>query len=104
MAMTITNGIANIKAFIARDVSYATYLSGGSWYKTKIKDVRQLSGDRVGIYVELGKDTPSTINGIRIYSQDGRIWSESTDLNLQKTKLVQGFLYRFTIHVVQEAE
>lgn len=104
MAMTIKNGIANIKAFIARDVSYATFLSGGSWKKTTIKDIRQLSGDRVGIYVQFGKDAPNTINGIRLYGQDGKIWAESTDLNLTKTKSAQGFLYRFTIHVVQEAE
>ena len=104
MAMTITNGINNIKAFIGRDVAYATYLSGGTWRRTDVKDVRMLSGDRVGIYVEFGKDSPAPINGIRLYGQDGLVWAESLDLNLQKTKTVQGFLYRFTIHVVQEAE
>lgn len=102
--ITIKNGIDRIKSFIARDLAYATYLSGGTWTKTQISDIRQLSGDRVGIYVNLGKDTPSTITGIRLYGQDGKVWAESTDLKLTKTKTVQGFLYRLTIHVTQAEE
>lgn len=102
--VTIKNGIQNIKDFICRDVKDAAYLSGGTWTRCKILDVRQLSNDRIGIYIEFGKNTPSKITGVRIYGRDGLIWAESTDLELAKSRSVQGFLYRFTIHIVQEDE
>lgn len=104
MSMVIKQGMANIKAFIARDLAYATYYANGTWTKTKIREVRQMSGDRVGIYLEFGKDSPNRITGIRLYGQDGLVWAENTSLNLQKTKFLQGFLYRYVIHIVQEPE
>lgn len=104
--VNITNGITRIKDFIKRDVSYVTYYSGGSWHRLDAQDldIKLLSDNRIGFYVEFGSDAPSGITGIRFYGRDGLIWAEAGGINLVKERAAQGFLYLFTIRIVQENE
>jgi len=102
--MTITNGLTNIKNFIARDIAYATYRSSGSWSRVSIHDIKTLSDGRLGIYVFFGEDCPDTITGIRLYDNSGTMWAENTDITLNKASYPAGIMYRFTIRIVQEEE
>lgn len=102
--MTITNGLADIKAFIQRDVVYATYQSGGTWHRHDLHEIKILPDGRIGIYVMFGLDDPNSITGIRLYNSAGQIWAEDTQVKINKGNYPEGILYRFTIRLVQESE
>ncbi len=102
--MTISNGLTNIKNFIARDIAYATYRSGSSWTQISIHDIKILSDGRLGIYIFFDENCPDTITGIRLYDNDGTIWAQNTDITLTKESYPAGIMYWFTIRIVQEED
>lgn len=102
--MTISNGLTNIKEFIKRDLAYAMYQSSGSWARVPVHDVKILPDGRLGIYVFFDENCPNTITGIRLYDNDGKIWSQNTSVVLNKESYPSGIMYRFTIRIVQEED
>lgn len=102
--MTITNGLTDIKDFIQRDVIYATFQSGGTWYRHDLHEIKILPDGRIGIYILFGLSDPNSITGIRLYNPAGQIWAEDTKVKIDKDQYAEGILYRFTIRLVQESE
>ena len=102
--MTITNGMTDILNFIKRDVVYAEYKSGSTWYRIALHDIRLISSTKIAIYIMFGVDVPNTISGIRLCNAAGRIWAQDTTVVINKSSYPEGILYRFTITLVQESE
>lgn len=99
------SAIEGFKQYTDRTIAYARYRIGATWYKTPITRRERMANGKVAVYFSIIPQASNTvtINRVQLYDTANNVWADKTE-NITIESVQEGFLYRFTFDLHEEAE
>ena len=98
--MLTAAAITDLREFIKRQILYAEYRIGSTYYRADISETEITAGGIVRIKIPITHPTPATINQVRLYSRLNQIWA-SKDINISTNALQTHYLQWFDFNITE---
>ena len=99
MALLTSAALQGYRDFTKRQVSYARYLIGSTWHKTRTESVEMLSNGIVEISFMIELESGSgTVTQVQLYDTDNQLWLSKTE-SLRMSDVSEGYLYVVMLNI-----
>lgn len=99
MALLTSAALQGYRDFTKRRVSYARYLIGPTWHKTRIESVETLSNGIVEISFMIELESGSgTVTQVQLYDTDNQLWLSKNE-SLKMSDVSEGYLYVVQLNI-----
>jgi hypothetical protein len=98
--MLTAAAITDLREFIKRQILYAEYRIGSTYYRADISETEITAGGIVRIKIPITHPTPATINQVRLYSRLNQIWA-SKDISVTTNALQTHYLQWFDFNITE---
>ena len=98
--MLTAAAITDLREFIKRQILYAAYRIGSTYYRADISETEITAGGIVRIKIPITHPTPATINQVRLYSRLNQIWA-SKDISVTTNALQTHYLQWFDFNITE---
>ena len=101
--MLDTSGFADLRKFLKRDISYARYRVGSTWYTTTLNDVKILSTGKVRAQLTINSNGSAiTVKRVELYNHDQELLAHQ-DCSIAVSANQTGILFWFDFTITEEA-
>lgn len=90
----------DLREFIKRQVTYAEFRIGTTYYRAEISETEITPTGVVRVKIPITHPTPATINQVRLYSRLNQIWA-SKDINISTNALQTHYLQWFDFNITE---
>lgn len=94
--MLTESAMEGFKSFIERNIAYARYKIGGTYYKATIHRKERLTDGKVAVYFSIIPQEQSdvTITEVQLFDTNNDLWASKAE-NIEIKSVQEGILYRF---------
>lgn len=98
--MLTVKAMEGFKTFIEKNIAYARYKIGGTYYKTVIHRKERLTDGKVAVYFSINPQTTSnvTITEVQLFDTNNDLWASKSE-NIEVKSVQEGVLYRFAFDI-----
>lgn len=94
--MLTATAMEGFKSFIEKNIAYARYKIGGTYYNAVIHRKERLPDGKVAVYFSIipqaGSDV--TITEVQLFDTNNALWASKAE-NIEVKSVQEGVLYRF---------
>lgn len=90
----------DLREFIKRQVTYAEYRVGSTYYRAEISETEITPSGVVRVKIPITHATPATITQVRLYSRHNQVWA-SKDINVSTNSLQTHYLQWFDFNITE---
>ena len=98
--MLTAAAITDLREFIKRQILYAEYRIGSTYYRADISETEITAGGIVRIKIPITQPTPVTINQVRLISVYSQVWA-SKDISVTTNALQTHYLQWFDFNITE---
>lgn len=94
--MLTATAMEGFKSFIERNIAYARYKIGGTYYKVAIHRKERLTDGKVAVYFSIIPQASNdvTISEVQLFDTNNNLWASKAE-NIVVKSVQEGILYRF---------
>ena len=94
--MLTATAMEGFKTFIERNIAYARYKIGGTYYKVVIHRKERLPDGKVAVYFSIVPQVSNdvTISEVQLFDTNNNLWASKAE-NIVVKSVQEGVLYRF---------
>ena len=98
--MLTTKALEGFKAFVEKNVAYARYKIGGTYYNSKIHRKERLPDGKVAVYFSIIPQAANdvTITEVQLFDNNNDLWASKVE-NIEVKSVQEGVLYRFAFDI-----
>ena len=98
--MLTAAAITDLREFIKRQILYAEYRIGSTYYRADISETEITAGGIVRIKIPISESLPVTINQIRLINVYDQVWA-SKDISVTTNALQTHYLQWIDINITE---
>lgn len=100
--MLTTAAFTDLRDFIKRQITYAEFRIGVTYYRAEISETEITAGGVVRVKIPITYPTPATITQVRLYSYLNQVWA-SKDVSVSTNALQTHYLQWFDFNITEVA-